>query len=514
MQSKGTNSLAGQAALVEMVGISKRFASIRALEDVSLRLLPGSVHALMGENGAGKSTLMKILAGVLRPSEGTIRLRGQEMRIESPKHAQDLGVSTVFQELNLLPNLSIAENMFLGREPLSLGRTIDGRAMRRRTSAALAELGLTIDPDTLVSELSIAQRQFVEIAHGIKADADVFILDEPTAALNAADVEVLNAQIRRLKAAGKAVVYISHRMDEIFNVCDTVTVLKDGRHVATRPLSEMTPSLLIASMVGRDTHDMFPERGRSPGEQVLAIRDLKLTADSAPISLELYKGEIVALAGLEGQGQQALVRSIIGDAQPVAGELTVRGQTFRLPLSKTKGLRRMQSLRIGFVPEDRKDEGLFMELAVGNNIAIGLHSRRSEISWGQSYRQKIKDTVESLRVKTASLRTPVGSLSGGNQQKVLLGRYLASGVDILLIEEPTRGVDVGAKAEIYSLVRDFTNRGGAVLVLSRETIELIGLCDRILVVHDNTVVAEMPAAEATEHKILDVALNAAPEQGA
>jgi ribose transport system ATP-binding protein len=492
-------------ALVAMTGISKLFGGSRALDDVSLSLLPGSVHALMGENGAGKSTLMKILAGVHRPDRGTVTLRGKPVQIVNPKHALDLGISTVFQELNLLPNLSIAENMFLGREPLARAGLIDRARMRRDTSAALAELGLDLDPDTLVSQLSIGERQFVEIAHGIKTDADVFILDEPTAALNAADVDKLNAQIRRLAAAGKAVVYISHRMDEIFTVCDTVTVLKDGRHVTTQPLAGMTPSELIALMVGRELQGMFPDRAKAQGEVVLSLRGAQLSPMAAPINLDLHRGEILALAGLEGQGQQSLVRAIVGAAQPVSGTLTVQRQEFRLPL-RPAALRQMQRLGVGFVPEDRKEEGLFLGHSVGLNIAIGLNAQRPAVSLIKSYAATIRDTIAALRVKTASARSTVGSLSGGNQQKVLLGRSMATSAQILLIEEPTRGVDVGAKAEIYALLRDFTARGGAILVLSRETIELIGLADRILVMHGQTIVAEMPAADATEHRILDAAL--------
>lgn len=492
--------------LAELTQISKSFGAARVVDDVSLILTAGSVHALMGENGAGKSTLMKILSGVHSPDHGAIKLRGRVKRFASPREAQDAGVSTVFQEMSLLPNLSIAENMFLGREPLRAFGLLDRAAMRAQTRKALSELGLRNDPDTLVQDLSIAERQFVEIAHGIKADADIFILDEPTAALNAADVAKLKEQIAKLRRQGKAIVYISHRMDEIFEVCDTVTVMKDGRHVATRAINDLTPSSLIALMVGRDIKDLFPARTTIMGEPVLSLTGIQLDEGSKPFDLTLHAGEILALAGLEGQGQQILSRALIGDAAPVAGTLRIAQQDIALPLPRRRGVRRMQALGLALIPEDRKDEGLFLGLGIASNIAIGLHVCTSTLARARPYRSVIAATSEALHIRSTGAEATVGALSGGNQQKVLLGRLLASGAMILIIEEPTRGVDIGAKAEIYGLLRDFTENGGAILVLSRETLELIGLSDRILVMHDKTVVAEMPADAASEHNILDAAL--------
>lgn len=496
------------ANLIEMSNIAKAFGSSVAVDRVSFELLPGTVHALMGENGAGKSTLMKILAGVYQPDSGEIYKNGHKIAFANPREALAFGISTVFQELSLLTNLTIAENMFLGREPVTRLGSVDYARMHAETRKALAELGLDLDPETLVSELSIAERQFVEIAHGIKADAAIFILDEPTAALNAADVEILNRHIRRLRDEGKTIVYISHRMNEIFQICDTVTVLKDGKLVGTRPLSELTPSSLIAMMVGRELQDLFPSRGLSSGEIVLDVKHFKIEAASVPLSISLAKGEIVALAGLEGQGQQKLMRSLVGQFRPFGGTVTIKGKPLPLPVPSGGGIRQLQAAGVAFVPEDRKDEGLFLGLPIAHNIVIGLHARQGELSIARSFRQTVDATMAKLNVKAASAAAAVNSLSGGNQQKVLLGRYLAADVDILLIEEPTRGVDIGAKSEIYKLLRDFANAGGAVLVLSRETVELIGLCDRIYVVHNNTVVSELPAEKATEHDILNAALNA------
>lgn len=494
-------------ALVEMSGILKSFGGNIAVDRVSLVLEPGSVHALMGENGAGKSTLMKILAGVHRPDLGEIRKAGEKVSFSNPREALAAGISTVFQEMSLLPNLTIAENMFLGREPTKRFGGIDYSRMNKATAAALRTLSLDLPPQTLVNSLSIAQRQFVEIAHGIEADASVFILDEPTAALNAADVELLNRHIRRLKAEGKAIVYISHRMEEIFAICDRVTVLKDGRHVGTRKVAEMTPRSLIAMMVGRELQDLFPARALNTGPDVLELRDFRLMPHSKPLSLRLAGGEIVGLAGLEGQGQQQILRSLIGQFRPERGTAAVHGEVLALPVRQQHGVRQLQARKLGFVPEDRKGEGLFLGLSVAHNICIRLNADGSDFAVAKGHRDQIADAMASMSIKAAGLDTPVGKLSGGNQQKVLLGRYLAADTDILLIEEPTRGVDVGAKSEIYGLLRKFTAKGGAVLVLSRETLELIGLCDRLYVVHDFTVVAEMRAEGATEHDILDAALS-------
>ncbi|MEP2533810.1 sugar ABC transporter ATP-binding protein [Shimia sp.] len=493
--------------LVSMVGVTKRFGPITAVEDVSLSLMPGRVHALMGENGAGKSTLMKVLAGVLKPTEGKIEIGSQPVRFDDPRQALAAGISTVFQELSLLPNLSIAENMFLGKELTGRFGGLDQREMHRRTRDALNELGMTLDPDTLVSELSISERQFVEIARGIKADAQVFVLDEPTAALNAADVEILNQQIQKLTDAGKAVVYISHRMDEIFQVCDDVTVMKDGKLVATHNLKDLTPDSLIALMVGRELQDLFPPGSDQIGKSCLSCRNLVLTPDADPISFDLHKGEILGLSGLEGQGQQEIARSLLGQHAPLSGELRINEHALSLPIPKSSGVRKLQSLRVGFVPEDRKEEGLLLSAPIRENIGISLQAARPGYRFVAKLASLVDKTMQNLNVKAPNSAVPVASLSGGNQQKVLLGRYLAADMDILIIEEPTRGVDIGAKAEIYRLLRALANQGKAILVLSRETIELIGLCDRLLVIHDQKIAKEMPAATATEHAILDAALN-------
>lgn len=495
--------------LISMSGVSKAYGSTVALDDVSLDLLPGQVHGLMGENGAGKSTLMKILAGVVHPDSGEVCKCAQPIRLNTPRQALESGISTVFQELSLLPNLSVAENMFLGKEPTSLLRGLNRRQMEALTAKALAELDIKLDPTTLVSRLNVAQQQFVEIARGISANADVVILDEPTAALNAADVGVLKRHIQRLKEDGKAIVYISHRMEEIFEICDVVTVLKDGRKVDSKPITELTPTSLIAMMVGRDLGDLFPARATGKSvKPALKLENLRLAPTSDPINIEINAGEIVALAGLEGQGQRDIVRSIVGNHSAHSGHLTINGQKLAMPISEVSGVRKLQGLGVGFVPEDRKHEGLFLGMSIEHNLAIAMQSARLTFARKGNFYTKVADMVSRMAIKSGSLTQDVGALSGGNQQKVLLGRYLLLGSSILLIEEPTRGVDVGAKLEIYRLLREFVQQGGAVLVLSRETIELIGLSDRMYVIHDQRVVREMRSVDATEHDIVDAALNA------
>lgn len=497
-----------------MNGVSKAYGSTVALDNVSLELLPGQVHGLMGENGAGKSTLMKVLAGVVQPDAGAILKNGRPVQLCNPREALECGISTVFQELSLLPNLTIAENMFLGKEPASMLRGPDTRRMAQQTASALHELGLQLDPGLLVSQLTVAQQQFVEIARGISANADVVILDEPTAALNAADVGILERHIQRLKSAGKAIVYISHRMEEIFEVCDVVTVLKDGRKVGSKPIADLNPQSLIAMMVGRDIGDLFPRRaGSITASPVLEVKDLRLAETSEPVQLSLRPGEIIALAGLEGQGQREIVRSLIGRYQPHSGEMILHGERLPLPLREVSGVRKLQKKAVAFVPEDRKDEGLFLGLSVEHNLSISLQAARAAFAPAANFRAKVDEVVRRMAIKTQGLGLQVGALSGGNQQKVLLGRYLLLGADVLVIEEPTRGVDVGAKVEIYRLLREFVQRGGAILVLSRETVELIGLSDRIYVIHGQRVVRHMLASEATEHDIVDAALTSQQRAG-
>jgi ribose transport system ATP-binding protein len=484
--------------------LTKRFGSTLALSDVSFDCAAGSVHAVTGENGAGKSTLMNLLAGLFRADSGEILLRGKPLAPQSPSDARRLGISTIFQELTLLPNLTIAENLFLGREPVRLGM-VDRVAMREQARAMMDRLGRSIDVDTHCGDLSVADQHLVEIAKGVSVDADIFIFDEPTAALNAPEVERLGSLLAELKAAGKLVFYVSHRLDEIFRFCDRVSVLKDGRHVETRATGALTRDELVSLMVGRVLSKFFPVRPAQPADAAVAlsVKDLQVHAAGPTVSFELKSGEIVGLAGLEGQGQRNIIRALSG-LEPAAAGKVVKG-------SKTGPMLEPDVVRtvlagVGFVPEDRKSEGLYLPLSINANITLGMLRRLAVWRFVPRRHDVIAELMRRLNIRSAGVRQEVGELSGGNQQKVMIGRWLAAGIDVLLLEEPTRGVDVGAKAEIYSLLREFANGGGAVLTVSSELLELLGLCDRILVVRQNQIVAELGGAQTTEEEVMRHAL--------
>ncbi|WP_407495611.1 sugar ABC transporter ATP-binding protein [Pseudooceanicola sp. MF1-13] len=500
---------------VEFADITKRFGSNTALSEVSVTGAYGSVHAVTGENGAGKSTLMNLLAGVHRPDGGTLHLQGEAVTLGSPQDARRHGISTIFQELTLLPNLTVAENMFLGREPRRFG-LVDRRAMRRAAQTALDRLDSQISPDTYCEALSVGEQQMVEIAKGIAADAEVFILDEPTAALNGPEVEKLARLIGQLKDQGKLIFYISHRLDEIFQFCDVVSVLKDGRHVATHPTSELDHQRLVSLMVGREVGTLYPGRPQPSANATPRMKVDALTpaAFGREVSFQLFAGEILGLAGLEGQGQRSIIRALAGIEPPSRGSVhKVDPQSDALTVLPPSIVATARA-GVGFIPEDRKTEGLYLPLSIRQNVGLGMLRdqgiwHRARVSGSQ-----IEQLLAKMRVVSVGSGQAVGALSGGNQQKVMIGRWLASGVDVLLIEEPTRGVDVGAKAEIYKLLREFADAGGAVLITSSELTEVLGLCDRILTVRGGALVAEFMGAEATEELVMHAALTGTIEQEA
>jgi len=497
--------------LIVVQGVSKRFGSTAALQDVSLRGRAGSIHAITGENGAGKSTLMKLLAGVHQPDAGEIRMAGQRLHLRSPAAARAAGISTVFQELTVLPNLTVAENLVLGHEPRRAG-LLDHAAIRAEAQAVLSRIGITLDPQRSGASLTVGEQQLVEIAKGVNTDAQVFIFDEPTAPLNRAEVDKLEQLLHALKAQDKLVFYISHRLDEIFRLCDTVSVLKDGRWVATEPIGTLTSERLITLMVGRELQALFPPRASSPpGVAALDVRSLTPLAGGTSARLQLCRGEIVGLGGLEGQGQREIVRALAGALPPAACDVSRLGRD-GLPQAydPRQGVAHVVGLGIGLVPEDRKLEGLYLDLPIADNIWLGLLRGLGLVRRAPRQRAVVTGLAAQLQLRAGSLTQDVGDLSGGNQQKVMIGRWLAAGVDTLLVEQPTRGVDVGAKAEIYGLLRAFVAEGGAVLALSSDLLELIGLCDRILIVRGGRVVGDVPAAEATEEGLLALALVEAP----
>lgn len=494
----GPGIRAGQDPLLAFDGITKVFGETTAVDAVSFSSHAGTVHAVTGENGAGKSTLMKMLSGVHVPDQGRIILGGHPFQPRSPKEALTLGVSTIYQELNLIPNLTVAENLFFGHEPTRLG-LIDRRALTRQANVLMQELGLDLDPSCPCGQLSIAAQQFVEIAKGLTFDAKIYIFDEPTAALNSAETEQLFALIRRLRNEQKLIFYISHRLEEIFDLSDRISVMKDGKLSAEFVRGETDEAGLIRAMVGRDLGEYFPPRAAHIGPQTkLAVRDLQPEPDLPAVSFDLHCGEILGIAGLEGQGQREIIRALVGLKRPAGGTVTLDDQ----PVDTRGGIVNVVRSGIGFVPEDRKSEGLFLEDSIDRNIALG-HCRESRLfRRAKCPPSSVSEVTQLVRLKAESLSLAVGKLSGGNQQKVMLGRWLVSGVEVLVVEEPTRGVDVGAKAEIYAALRAFCDRGCSILLTSSEMNEVIGLCDRILVVRSGRIVTEIHGGEANEERIL------------
>ena len=492
----------GAAPLLEMEGIRKSFVGVEVLHGVDLDLRPGEIHAIVGENGAGKSTLMKVLAGVHTPDGGTIRIEGQEVSFAHPHAAQAAGVGIVYQEFNLLPDRNVAENVFVGREPAARG-IIDRRRMERETAALLEEVGETsFGPRTLVRRLSVAQQQVVEIVKARSLDARILVLDEPTAALAEHEVELLFTLVRRLQERGIGMLYISHRLREVFALADRITVLKDGGLVKTLKTSETDSRGLVNLMVGRELDAYFPPRGE-PGD--LGDVRLKVTGLSTEllrdVSLQVRAGEIVGLAGLQGSGRTELARAIFGADPITAGTIEVDGKPrrFRSPRAAVRA-------GFGFITEDRKLEGLALAQSIADNMLLAVRTvipgtRRRRATKGL---MSVKDLAAATDLRARGPEQEVRFLSGGNQQKVVLAKWLATRPQILIFDEPTRGIDVGAKAGIHDLIRKLAKEGVAVLMISSELPELIGMADRIIVMHEGTVAGELPAG-AGEPDIMHLA---------
>jgi ribose transport system ATP-binding protein len=492
-------------------GIRKAFPGVVALDGVDLELFPGEVHVLLGENGAGKSTLMKIISGAVVRDAGEILLGGAPVEIASPRHAQELGIGIIYQEFNLIPHLSAGENIFLAREPRLAFGVIDQRTLLRRAQKLLDDLGVAIDACVIVSRLSVAQQQMVEVAKALSLDARVLIMDEPTSALTEQEIKELFATIRRLKARGVAIVYISHRMEELFAIGDRVTVLRDGRHVGTRRIGETSMPELVRLMVGRDLKDQFPKQPAPGGEEALRIEGLRRDGVLHDISFTLHRGEVVGLAGLMGSGRTEVARAIFGADATDGGRVFVRGQE-----RKISSPRAAIDLGLGFLTEDRKHQGLVLVLSVQENICLPSIARFAQLGVMSPARETAAAAkhIAGLRIKTPGPHQRVVNLSGGNQQKVVLGKWLTTDADILIFDEPTRGIDVGAKVEIYQLINQLAARGAAILMISSELPEILGMSDRILVMHAGRLAGEFSAAEATQEKLLAAALGHSAPQAA
>lgn len=489
--------------LLEMRGIGKSFPGVRALDAVDFELRAGEVHVLLGENGAGKSTLMKILSGAYRPDDGEIRIAGEPRRIATPQHAQSLGISTIYQEFNLIPHLPVSANIFLGREPCRAGFLLDRRTMRRQAEQALRELDVAIDAGSPISALGVAEQQMVEVAKALSLDARILVMDEPTSALTGSEIQTLFAIVRRLRDRGVGIVYISHRMEELFEIGDRVTVLRDGRKVATHRLAEVSVKRLIRDMADRELTDHFPRAAVEAGPPVLQVSNLTTRTKLRGVSFELRRGEILGVAGLLGSGRTEMARAIFG-ADPVeSGEILVHGKVRRL-----RSPREAIRAGIALLPEDRRQMGLVLPLSIKRNVSLpntdqvyprGLLRPATE-------RRLAEECVAGLRVKTPHVDQATANLSGGNQQKVVLGKWLARDSAIFIFDEPTRGIDVGAKVEIYRLMNRLTQQGAAILMISSEMPEVLGMSDRILVMREGRIAGEFNRAEATQEAVLAKAL--------
>jgi ribose transport system ATP-binding protein len=489
--------------LLEMRGITKHFPGVTALDGVDFELERGEVHVILGENGAGKSTLIKMLSGAYQPDEGEILFEGEPVRIPSAAVAQGLGISTIYQEFNLVPQLTVAENVFLGRQPRRLG-IVDRRRMREEARRLLERIKVRVDPDAPVSALGVAQRQMVEIAKALSLEARVLIMDEPTASLSGQEVQRLFEIVRGLKQEEVGVIFISHHLEEVTEIGDRVTVLRDGKLVGQVPATT-DHSELVRMMVGRSIEDQFPRRRPEIGDVLLEVRDLSREGVLEDVSLRVRAGEVVGIAGIVGAGRTELARAIFGVDPVDSREVRVRGERMR-----SGDLREAKHRGIGFVTEDRQGQGIVPPLSVAENLALaslerytraGLLNRRQE-------RSQAEKMIEDLNIRTPGPDQEVRYLSGGNQQKVVIGRWLLADSEVMIMDEPTRGIDVGARVEIYELMNELTENGAGILMISSDLPEVLGMSDRILVMSGGRITGEFSAEDATQEKVMALATQA------
>ncbi|MCV3739150.1 sugar ABC transporter ATP-binding protein [Rhizobium sp. TRM96647] len=490
---------------LSMTGISKAFPGVRALDGVDFECLPGEVHAICGENGAGKSTLMKILGGSYRPDAGTIHLAGKTVQFTHPRQAAEAGIAIIHQELSLLPHRTVADNIFMGREIARHG-ILDKAAMRERAAALLDRIGAQIDPQALVSSLSIALQQLVEIAKALLLDARILVMDEPTAALDERDSRTLLNLVDGLRGEGVSIIYISHRMPEVTAIADRITILKDGQKIWTRPRDAAPISEIVRAMVGRDLKDFYPSPPASaPGEVLVAITG-GTNSGLRDITFDVRAGEIVGVAGLEDSGKGALAQALVGDVPFIDGTVALRGETIAL-----RTPRQATAAGIGYLPGDRKREGLALRQSVRDNALLTLRSMAGFFTRPQSgalASAVIDERLRAMDVRAANFGQEIGTLSGGNQQKAIIVRWLAQASDILVFVEPTRGIDIAAKAAIYDTMRRFADAGRGIVVISSDMPELIGIADRVLVMHQGRLSGAVPRG-ASEEDIMHLALGLA-----
>jgi rhamnose transport system ATP-binding protein len=489
-------------AVLELREVSKSFGSVTALRSADLSVDAGSIHALVGENGAGKSTLVKIVSGLYRRDGGEFRFDGQGADFGSTAEAKAQGIAVIYQEPTLFPDLSVVENIFMGRQPLDRWHRIDRGAMDAEARELFERLGVPIDPDRPARGLSIADQQIIEIAKAISLDAKLLIMDEPTAALSGSEVDRLFTVARGLRDEGRALVFISHRFDEVFELCDTITVMRDGDYISTDPISDVTVDQIVARMVGREVADLFPKTVAELGDVVLEVEGLSSKGTFDDVSFQVRAGEIVGLAGLVGAGRSEIARAVFGVDRYDRGTVLLGGQPV-----PPHNPRAAVAAGIAFVPEDRRQQGLVTESSIAENIAsvIRGHLTKYGLLTDDAENRAAAPWAGTLAVKTAALDLPAATLSGGNQQKVVIAKWLATEPKLLIVDEPTRGIDVGTKAEVHRLLSDLAAQGIAILMISSELPEVLGMADRVLVVREGTITAEFARDEATPERVMRAA---------
>jgi len=485
--------------ILQMRGISKEFPGVLALDDINFDLSKGEVHVLFGENGAGKSTLIKIISGALEKTSGTIIIDGQSFKIQNPKHAIQLGIGTIYQELNLVPELTVAENLFLGREPSTKGGWVDNQQINEKTTEILLNLGVNVDPNLKISGLSIAMRQMTEISKAISMDCRILILDEPTSALTWQEIEQLFKIIRKLKQDNVAIIYISHRIEEIFEIGDRVTVLRDGKVVGTKNIKNTNQSELIQMMVNRELKEFYPKRTVKIGKESLRVEGLSRKKELEDINFAAHRGEILGLTGLMGSGRTELAMAIFGVNSIDGGKIYVHGRSYDI-----NSPRKAMQLGLGYLPEDRQLQGLVLKLSLAENISLTdleQISVKGVINFSAEYKQA-KKAIKDLHIKATGVDQKVRYLSGGNQQKVVVGKWLACQTDIFILDEPTRGIDVAAKVEIYHLMNALADQGSTIIMISSELPEVIGMCDRIMVMRKGCIRGIFDSSKVTQEALL------------
>ncbi|MFT4258130.1 sugar ABC transporter ATP-binding protein [Microbacterium sp.] len=495
-------------AALELHRVVKSFGPVVALRSGSLRLQSNSIHALIGENGAGKSTLVKIMAGLYRRDSGDFRLHGEDVDFTSTAQSKAAGIAVIYQEPTLFPDLSVTENIFMGRQPTGPFGRIDRKSMRTEVEQIFRRLGVALNPDRITDGLSIADQQIIEIAKAISLDASVLIMDEPTAALSGVEVERLFAVARSLRDEGRAILFISHRFEEVFALCDTVTVMRDGAYIATTPIAETTVDELVRQMVGRDVTELFPKQDAAIGEPLLEVSGLTSPGVFHDISFTVRSGEIVALAGLVGAGRSEVVRAVFGIDPYRDGEVRMLGSAIprRNPTAAMRA-------GLALVPEDRRRQGLVIDSSVGGNITLAIRQRLAK--WGLITtgieNRAAKEWASRLEVKTHALDTVSATLSGGNQQKVVLAKWLATQPKVLIIDEPTRGIDVGTKSEVHRLLSQLAGEGMGIIMISSELPEVLGMADRVLVMREGRITAELDRSTATSENVMFAATHASEQ---